>query len=319
MRALTIHIASTTPPHSRKGNRVTAERWAHLLRELGHRVRIENQYRGGDCDLLVALHARRSLPSIERFEAVFPDRPFVLALTGTDLYRDLDTDAAARRVLERAARLVLLQPMGLRELPRRLRARARVILQSAEPPRRRPRPREDAFEICVLGHLREVKDPFRTAEAVRRLPPQSRVRVLHAGAALSPEMEGRARREEELNPRYRWLGELPRGRALQLLARCRLLVLTSLSEGGANAISEALACGVPVISSRISGSIGLLGTRYPGYFEVGDTEALARLLHRAEVDPRFLARLGESCRLLAAKFEPRREKEAWARLLRELA
>ena len=44
-----------------------------------------------------------------------------------------------------------------------------------------------------MGHLRPVKDPFRTALAARLLPPSSRVRVLHLGAALSEEMAEQAR------------------------------------------------------------------------------------------------------------------------------
>jgi integrase len=47
------------------------------------------------------------------------------------------------------------------------------------------------------------------------------------------------------------------------------------ARGGADAVSEAIACSVPVISSRISGSIGLLGEEYPGDFPVGDPRALS--------------------------------------------
>jgi glycosyltransferase involved in cell wall biosynthesis len=78
--------------------------------------------------------------------------------------------------------------------------------------------------------------------------------------------------------RYGWRGAVPRTEALAVLARSRLLALTSLQEGGANVVSEALAAGVPIVSSAIPGSIGLLGADYPGYFPVGDTEALATVL-----------------------------------------
>ncbi len=158
--------------------------------------------------------------------------------------------------------------------------------------------------MCVLGHLRPVKDPFRTALAARLLPASSRVRVLHLGAALSEEMAERARQEAAANPRYRWLGELPRWRALRVLGRCRLLALTSEMEGGANAISEAAALSVPVIASRIGGSVGLLGADYPGYFPVGDTAALARLLERAETDTRFYRTLRRGCAAPAATDRP---------------
>jgi glycosyltransferase involved in cell wall biosynthesis len=123
--------------------------------------------------------------------------------------------------------------------------------------------------------------------AARLLPAMSHLRVLHVGKALSDDMAERARTEMAENPRYQWLGELPRWQALRVLARSHLLVLSSLMEGGANVISEALAVGVPILASYIAGSIGLLGEDYPGYFPVEDTPALARLLDRAETDTGF--------------------------------
>src|SRR5262249_7285876 len=155
------------------------------------------------------------------------------------------------------------------------------------------------------------------AWAARLLPPASRVRVLHMGAALTPEMGEQARAEAADNPRYRWLGELPRGRALRVLGRSRLLALTSVSEGGANAIPEALAASVPVVSSHIAGSIGLLGADYPGYFPVGDTAALARLLERAESDADFYRALQDWCAGLRPLVDPQREQQSWAELLGE--
>jgi putative glycosyltransferase (TIGR04348 family) len=314
-----ICLVTPAPPGSLKGNRITALRWARILRNLGQRVRIAEEYHGQRCDLLVALHALRSAASVERYRSDCPDAPLVVALTGTDLYGSLQTHAAARRSVDLATRLIVLQPLGVAELPEAARCRVRVIYQSVPTPRHRPAPRPDCFEVCVLGHLRPVKDPFRTAWAARLLPPTSRLRVLHVGAALTPEMAERARAEAADNPRYRWLGELPRGRALRVLGRCRLLVLTSESEGGANAISEALATSVPVLSSRIAGSIGLLDADYPGYFPVGDTAALARLLERAESDASYYGALQDWCANLRPLVDPAREQQSWADLLAELA
>jgi putative glycosyltransferase (TIGR04348 family) len=300
------------------GNRVTARRWARLLRDLGHRVMVQSEYDGRPADVLVALHARKSFPSLERFRKERPGKPAVVALTGTDLYGDIRTSPEARRSLELADRLVLLQPAGLEELAPSLRERARTIYQSATRPPGRFPPRRDVFEVLVLGHLRPVKDPLRAASAARLRPVSSRLCVLHAGAALTPEAAEAARHEEASNPRYRWLGPLPRWRALRLLARVRALVLTSHMEGGANVVSEALACSVPVLSSRIPGSTGILGSDYPGYFEVGDAEGLAVLLARAEDEPAFLADLRRRARSLSSLVSPARERESWRRLLREL-
>jgi putative glycosyltransferase (TIGR04348 family) len=289
------------------------------LRELGHRVLIVEQWAGQRCGLLVAVHARKSFESVRRFRKTHPQRPLVVALAGTDLYADLPASAEAQQALRMATRLVVLQPLAFAELPLELHSRTRVIYQSVRP-RKRPAARaRRSFDACVLAHLRPVKDPFRAALASRLLPAASRVRVLQIGAALDPEMAERARAEEQDNPRYRWLGELPRGRALQVLARSHVMVLSSRLEGGANAVSEAVASGVPVLASRIPGTMGLLGEDYPGYHEVGDERGLARLLLRAETEPGFLGALEAACRRVAPLFDPERERRAWAELLQELA
>lgn len=286
-----IVLITPVPAQSRQGNRVTALRWARILKALGHQVRLAQHYDDKPYDLMVALHARRSFAAIARFHQLYPGRPLLVTLTGTDLYGDIRTSQEAQQSLEFASHLILLQPKGMEELPPHVRPKARVIYQSVPPPSRVWPKAKASFDICVLGHLRAVKDPFRTALAARLLPAASRIRILHVGKALSDDMATRACAEMAENPRYQWLGELPRWRALRVLARSHLLVLSSLSEGGANAISEALAMQVPIIASRISGSIGLLGETYPGYFPVQDTTALAHLLHRAETDTAFYASL----------------------------
>ena len=315
MKAL---IVTPAPEGSLTGNRWTALRWAGILTRLQHRPEIVEEYHGQDCDLMIGLHATKSAPSIARFRGERPAAPLVVVLTGTDLYRDLPTSAAARQSLEMATRLVLLHRLGIEELEPKLHPKVRVILQSADPVRGTSPPAPDCFEICVLGHLRPVKDPFRTAEAVRLLPADSRVRVLHAGSAVQPDMETRALDEQASNPRYRWLGPLQRDEALRVLARSRLMAITSLTEGGANVIGEAVVHGVPVISSRIAGSVGLLGADYPAYFPPGDTKALADLIRHCESDRRLYEEIRERCAGLAADFAPDRECEAWRQLLGEL-
>ncbi len=313
-----ICLVTPAPTYSRKGNRVTALRWARILRELDHRVSIVEEYQGERCDLMVALHARRSHASVVRFRGEHPELPLILALTGTDLYGDIHTDASAQESLEMADRFILLQPAGIQELAEHLRNKAWVIYQSVTAPPGKFSPKKNIFELCVLGHLRSVKDPFQTAMAVRQLPPSSRIRVVHVGGALTNDMKTAADAEASTNPRYRWLGELPRWRALRVLARSRVLVLTSRMEGGANAVSEAIACSIPVISSRISGSIGLLGEDYLGYFPVGDTRTLTDLLVRLETDAAFYEALKTWCERLKPIVDPNRECQSWKQLLQDL-
>lgn len=321
-KAMRLGIITPAPAGSRSGNRVTAERWARLLRKSGHRLTIETHWNGGPCDALIAIHALKSFDSIQRFHRERPGDPLIVGLAGTDLYHDLGRSRRARRALEWASRIVVLHPKAPAALPARLRGKTRVIVQSSPARRRasvpRSRDRDGVFRVAVIGHLRPVKDPFRTALAARRLPLSSRIRVLHLGRALHPSMEARARREMARNPRYLWLGEVSHARALRILDGSRLLVVTSLTEGGANVVSEALAGGVSVLSSRIDGSVGILGSRYPGLFPVGDTPALARLLVRCESDPRFHEKLARWCARRAPLTRPAREQKAWKNLLSTL-
>lgn len=313
-----IRMICPAPAGTLHGNRVTATRWAKILRGLGHRVAIAQTWDGEACDLLLALHARRSAMAVLRFRACHPERPVIVALTGTDVYRDIHTDRSAQQSLKLADVLTVLQPLAVEELPAAMRGKVRVIYQSAEKVRGAVKRHSGAFDVCVAGHLREVKDPFRAALASRLLPQSSRIRILHAGAAMEEGMAGQAREEESGNPRYRWLGEISRARARRLIASSRLMVLSSRMEGGANVISEAVVEGVPVLASRIAGSVGLLGEDYPGYFPPEDTEALAVLLERAESDGGFYRALRAGCARLKPLFRPARERATWRRVLRDL-
>lgn len=314
---LKIEIVTPAPRGSLSGNRVTAERWAKHLRDLGHHVRITTSYEARPVDVLIALHARRSHGSIRRFREHWPDGNLIVALPGTDLYRDIHHDAAARESLAMATRLVVLQEAAIRELPVRFRGRARVIHQSAVPRKRRRKSRVPP-RLAIVGHLRAEKDPFRLTRALALLP-EVAVTVVHAGKALAPEFEEEARKWMRRDPRYRWKGELPAAEARQLIADSEALVLSSIMEGGANVISEAFVCGVPLLASRIPSSEALLGQDYEGFFDAGDTRQLAVLIERFVAGASFRRTLRQQIRLLRPAFTPRYEREVWQRLLAEIA
>jgi putative glycosyltransferase (TIGR04348 family) len=317
LRLAVVRIVIVTPaaPGSSLGNSITADRWSGILRRLGHEVSIVTEWVHDECDLLITLHARRSYPSIERFHRTNPDRPLIVALTGTDLYSDLPNISEARHSLSMATRIVVLQSAALDELDDLARNKTTVIYQSAVPPAVFEPAGVETFDVCVLSHLRRVKDPLRAAFAARLLPAESRIRIQHAGRILEEEWEERVREEERVNHRYHWIGDQTHDDAMKLLARSRILVLSSLMEGGASAIAEAVVCGVPVLCSRIAGNIGMLETDYPGYFACGDTEQLAGLLRRVEPNPDFAAVLRAHIGKLQPRFSPEQELARWKELL----
>lgn len=312
-------IAIVTPAAAgmRSGNRHTAQRWAALLRSLGHRVSVAVEWDGRRCDLLLALHARRSHASVLEYRKRFPENPLVVTLTGTDLYRDLPASAEARRSLELADRIIVLQADARLQLDRSLRTKTRVVYQSADPAVRHAPP-GDRFRVAVVGHLREEKDPFRAAAALARMKNERALEVVQLGDALSPGMKLEARRWMKRDSRYRWLGGVPHARAMRWIASSHLLVVSSVMEGGANVICEAARIGTPVLASRVSGNIGMLGRNYPGYFPLFDDKALARLIEKVLENRNFYLGLRRALSVRRSLFAPSAERRALGSVLREL-
>ena len=302
-------IVSPASAKENNGNWQTASRWAHFLRAR-YRVAIASGWQPSDGapDLLIALHARRSAGALAAFTEAHPERASVLVLTGTDLYRDIATSPEARDSLNRASALVLLQGAGLALLPPALHARTRVIYQSAPAlaPHRHAPGRRHA-DICMIGHLRPEKDPltFMRASALVTSPT---ARLLHIGGALDAALGEAAQTTAAANARYRWLGNLAHADARQRLKRCHAMAIASHMEGGANVIIEAVTSAVPVLASDISGNRGMLGEDYAGYFPAGDPAALARLIDRCIIEPRFYALLRRQCDARAALFAPEHER-----------
>ena len=298
----------------RNGNRHTALRWATLLREKGHRVQVDVEWQGEPCDALIGLHARRSHESITRFYA--SGKPLVVTLTGTDLYRDLPDSAEARESLELAHRLIVLQDAALELLEPATRAKARVVYQSATP-RVTHRPPKAPFRIAVVAHLRAEKDPLRAAAALARLPGHN-MEVVQIGESLDANLANEAEALMAREPRYRWLGGMTHARALGWMAKSHALVVSSVMEGGANVVAEAARIGTPVLASRVSGNIGMLGAAYPGYFPLADDVALAELLKRAANDRKFYRQLKSALRTRRKLFAPAAEQRTLAGVVREV-
>lgn len=264
--------------------------------------------------MMIALHAGRSAVSIESFAARHPQRSLALVLTGTDLYRDIRRDEHAQRSLLLASRLIVLQEEGFRELSPELAAKTMVIYQSARrlTPGRRSR---RYFDLALVGHQRPEKDPLTAVKALQLLPSGLPVRLWHIGAAFDSALAAKVSALGARDSRYHWLGHLSQAETRQRLKRCRLLLLPSVIEGGANVLIEAVTSGVPVLGSNIPGNRGMLGTDYPGWFPVGDAGQLAELILAAASDPDYYSLLARRCAERVSLFSPEHECAAVSSLL----
>jgi len=295
------------------GNWQTAHRWARLLRP-AYRVHLAERWDGGDEALLIALHARRSADSIAAWRAAHPARPAVLVMTGTDLYRDIVSDAAAQRSLRLADALVVLNELGPRQLPAALRAKAHVVLQScaARAPQGHTRRH---LRAVMVGHLRDEKDPHTYWRAARRLAGRPDIRLDHIGAALDPALGAEAAALAATQANFRWLGGLAHAAVRRRIQAAHVLVHASRMEGGAHVVIEAIRSGTPVLASRIDGNLGLLGEGYEGLFDPGDDAGLATLLAQARDDADMLPRLTAQLAPRAALFAPEAERATLRRLV----
>ncbi|NDA85210.1 MAG: TIGR04348 family glycosyltransferase [Burkholderiaceae bacterium] len=312
-----IEIVTPAPPGSLHGNRVTAKRWQGFLRQLGYRVPITESWSGKDADLLIALHAYRSHASIDAFKLAYPNRPLILILTGTDLYRDMANHPEVHKSMALADALVVLQAEALQIIPTKWRHKTTVIHQSVPQIPKQQKPKGQ-FSVSVIGHLRPEKDPFCIIRALPYLRSDSQITIQHLGMAMSVQMKKSALQYSNQYSRYTWQGMVSHQKTLRTLARSHVMVISSRMEGGAHVVSEAIAASVPVLASKIAGNCGLLGKDYLGYFPVGNEKALARLLLRAETDQLFYKRLQKQVKKLQKLVQPGHERSSIQKLVTRL-
>ncbi len=288
------------------GNWQTASRWARIL-AADYRVSVVADWHGQPCDLMIALHARRSAPAIAAWSAQLVRRPLVVVLTGTDLYRDIHHDVAARQSLQLADRLVVLHELAPLDVPAEHREKTLVCFQSctAWKPYDKTKRR---LRALMVGHLREEKDPATYFAAARLIAGRSDIVLDHIGAPLDAELGAQAQALMHKHPHYRWLGAVNHRDTRARIQRAHVLVHCSRMEGGAHVVMEAVRSGTPVIASQIPGNVGMLGRDHPGYFAPGDAAALASLLERARDDPAMLPALQAQSAARAPLFDPAHER-----------
>jgi len=320
-----VVIVSPALANANNGNWQTAWRWQRMLSPL-YPTRIVREWRhdpgAGPDAVMLALHARRSADAIAAWARAHPGRGLAVVLTGTDLYRDIQTDAEAQQSLALAQRLVVLQERGPEALPEGLRGKARVIFQSTTA--RQLLPKSDQhLRAVMVGHLRDEKSPQTLFQAAHLLRDEADIRIDHVGEALDTALGAQACLTAGDCSGYHWLGGLPHEAVRRRIQRAHVLVHASRMEGGAHVVMEAVASGTPVLASRVPGNVGMLGEDYAGYFEHGDAHALAALLRRcraglANPGDDLLGRLRAQCQLRAPLFDPAAEQAALRQLVQDL-
>jgi putative glycosyltransferase (TIGR04348 family) len=318
-----VVIISPALQDANNGNWQTARRWAQMLSK-SHRTRIIRAWQPDADDLcqsddvMIALHARRSAASIAAWASQRGSRRLIVALTGTDLYRDIQVDTQAQQSLDAAGQLIVLQELGALSLPAQHRAKTRVVFQSTTS-RKTLAKTAKHLNAVMVGHLRDEKMPQTLFEAARLLVDEPLIRITHIGAGLDEALAQDAINTEALCAGYTWARSLKHAQTRQKIQRAHVLVHTSKMEGGAHVIMEAVCSGTPVLASRMDGNVGMLGANYDGYFPVGDAQALAAMLRRCKNESAFLDHLKQQCDKRAPLFAPASELAALLKIVRTAA
>lgn len=328
-----IVIVSPALADANNGNWQTARRWQLFLSD-HFNVRIVKQWENTPTAkqdvAMIALHARRSVDSITAWaESRGTDANgspgLILALTGTDLYRDIETDETAQKSLELSRHLIVLQERGLEKLSEALQKKTSVIFQSTTSRKTLPKAKR-RLKVVMVGHLRDEKMPQTLMEAAVLLRGYPDIYIDHIGGPLDPELAQAAEETMQACPNYRWLGNQSHGATRTRIQRAHVLVHASKMEGGAHVIMEAVCSGTPVVASYIDGNVGMLGASYPGYFPLGNAHALANVLTQLQedvVNPKPLLpgksilynKLKSHCAERAKLFAPENEQNHLVRLV----
>ncbi|MFI1372306.1 glycogen synthase [Streptomyces longwoodensis] len=160
--------------------------------------------------------------------------------------------------------------------------------------------------VLFVGRITRQKGVPHLLRAVRHLDPATQV-VLCAGAPDTPEIDREFRELFEELGRTRdgvhWIPRmLPRPEVIQLLTHATVFVCPSVYEPLGIVNLEAMACGTPVVASRVGGIPEVVEDGRTGLLvDLDDTgeafeTALARALDEVTGDPERARRMGEAGR-----------------------
>jgi glycosyltransferase involved in cell wall biosynthesis len=298
-----------------RGNSLTAQRLFDGLRSRGHGVRVFSSTMDAPedlvsfaPDLIHSLHALQ--PHSWLSQTGLPGScPWVITMTGTDYNTEVRPEAA--QVLRDARALVVFHAEAAECVRKRFPEfadRVYVIAQGVAVPedtislredvRREWNVSSDDIVFFMASGLRPVKNIGYALEAFARFRQKNpRARLLLAGPCLDEQESARILAAGERLEGFSYCGELPHERVLELMQAADVFLNTSLNEGMPSAVMEAMAAGLAVVATDVTGNRTLIESMRTGVLVP---------LH----DPRVLVEIFE---MLASRAEFRRTLGSRAR------
>lgn len=257
--------------------------------------------------------------------------PFVISLRGGDvpgfqpydlaLYHRLTTPLI--RAIWCRAGAVVANSHGLQALAQRTAPEVPIgmIPNGVDADRYRPHERRSGSpaRLVFVGRLARQKGLDLLLEAVARLPGREAALDIVGDGPERERLEGLAASREAGCP-VRFLGWRSGDDLVACYQSADVFVVPSRDEGMPNTVLEAMACGLPVVGSRISGIEEAVRDGETGLlFPPGDVGALADTIARLMADGGERARMGAAARdRVRGAFTWASAGEAYARLIRDV-
>jgi glycosyltransferase involved in cell wall biosynthesis len=205
--------------------------------------------------------------------------PFATTVQGSDVNVFFQNPTRKRQILRalRASRAVFCRSEALREKLAAEGVTATTVYNGIDRERFRPLDRSEACRklgldtdrqrILYVGNLLPVKGPTILAQAAERIRDAD---VIFVGTGSETITTGRT------------IGARPHDEIPLWMNACDVLCVPSLNEGLPNAALEAMACGLPVVASRVGGIPEIVRDGVNGFLvPLSDPDALAHALRSA--------------------------------------
>ena len=216
---------------------------------------------------------------------------------GFPLHRRAVLQALERRTVRRTNGLIaetcFARDWALRVKPEAL---VRIIPHGSNPEFFAARPAFAEKRIAVVGSLFPLKGVDTALRALAGAADPD-TRLIFIGQGYERENLVRLAGELGLANRVDFLGQLPRADIIRELERARALLIASRVDTSPNVITEAHACGLPVIGTAAGGIPDMIEDGRDGYLvPVDDHAALAQHIDRLIAEPALARHMGQAGR-----------------------
>ena len=311
-----INVCTGYPLDSPRGNTTTAFRIAERLKMAGHQATAMHTDTPPAADAQISLHALKTAAASAYFAKHQSGRLFI-RLTGTDINGGITRNPElSQQTIDLADKLVVTHPACLPQIPDRWQSKTVVIYPSVTLPELATISNPTTPLFTCIGHLRPVKAPHLMYAAIQNIL-QANLAAASIGNAYDVTDGQQALLNTRQDARYHWHTDCDRATALAWMKASLATINSSVSEGGANTVLEAIQLRVPVLATDIPGNRGFLGDDYAGYFETGQADELADLMRRCLEDPDFVEHLKRQLDGQRPLFSIQRESEQLSKLVSE--